>query len=137
MALFTFRTHPHAEARKTGPPKTTDQLAGFNARLALRITGAVGTMRCAYIFTAIALISLPAALRSGNTIVIVSWIAQTFLQLVLLSIIIVGQNIQAAAADRRSQATYEDADLILHHCLELERHLQAQDDAIMKIVSPA
>ena len=48
-------------------------------------------MWAAYLFAGIALLSLPAALRSGETLVIVDWIAQTFLQLVLLSIIMVGQ----------------------------------------------
>jgi len=64
----------------------------------------------------------------------VSWIAQTFLQLVLLSIIIVGQNVQSAAADSRAQATYEDADAVLHTALEIQAHMQAQDEEIRKIV---
>ena len=58
------------------------------------MTDAVGSMWCAYVFTAIALISLPAAIATGNLITIINWIAQTFLQLVLLSIILKGQNIQ-------------------------------------------
>lgn len=48
-------------------------------------------MWAAYLFAGIALISLPAAIRSGDTLTIVDWIAQTLLQLVLLSIIMVGQ----------------------------------------------
>jgi len=36
-------------------------------------------------------------------------VAQTFLQLVLLSVIMVGQNVQAAAADKRAEATFHDA----------------------------
>ena len=63
----------------------------FNQKLAVKITSAVSTMWAAYIFAGIALISLPAAIRSGDSLVIVAWIAQTFLQLVLLSIIMVGQ----------------------------------------------
>ena len=68
----------------------------FNQKLAVKITSAVSTMWAAYIFAAIALISLPAAIRSGDSLVIVAWIAQTFLQLVLLSIIMVGQAQSAA-----------------------------------------
>ena len=68
----------------------------FNQKLALKITNAVSTMWAAYIFAGIALISLPAAIRSGDSLVIVAWIAQTFLQLVLLSIIMVGQAQSAA-----------------------------------------
>ena len=55
-------------------------------------------MWVAYLFTLLALISLPQAIKSGETIVIISWIAQTFLQLVLLPVIILGQNIQAKAS---------------------------------------
>ena len=68
-----------------------DRINAFNRRLAEKITSAVSTMWCAYIFAAIALISLPAALRTGDPLIIVAWVAQTFLQLVLLSIIMVGQ----------------------------------------------
>jgi hypothetical protein len=49
---------------------------------------------------------------------------------VLLPIIIVGQNVQAAAADKRAEQTYEDADAILHHALEIQKHLHAQDLAL-------
>ena len=63
----------------------------FNLWLAQKVTTGVATMWCAYLFAGIALISLPKAIQSGDSIVIVSWVAQTFLQLVLLSIIMVGQ----------------------------------------------
>ena len=86
---------------------------GFNAKIALVITRSVGTMACAYVFAAIALISLPAAIKSGQVIVIVSWIAQTFLQLVLLSIIMVGQSVQSAASDARAAKEFADTETIL------------------------
>jgi hypothetical protein len=134
---FKHIPHPHVAARKKhGPVKVADQLpkgnayARVNAWLAVKITNGVGTMTCAYIFTVISLISLPAALQSGNTIVIISWVAQTFLQLVLLSIIIVGQNIQSTAADKRAQDTYDDADATLHEAAEIQRHLGMQDAAL-------
>ncbi len=138
---FTYATHPRiARRRAEGPPKTKDVLprgtgaARFNTWLALRVTRGVGTMWCAYAFAGLALVSLPDAIRSGRPAV-VSWIAQTFLQLVLLSIIIVGQNVQSAAADKRSEATYEDADAVLHTTLEIQRHMLAQDEQIRRIVA--
>ncbi len=88
-------------------------LEGFNAKLALVITRSVGTMACAYVFAAIALISLPAAISSGQVIIIVAWIAQTFLQLVLLSIIMVGQTVQSAASDVRAAKEFADTETIL------------------------
>jgi hypothetical protein len=87
-------------------------------------------MWCAHAFAALALVSLPSAIRSHDAVTIVSWINQTFLQLVLLSIIIVGQNVQSAAADARAEATYEDADAVLHTALEIQGHLVAQDREI-------
>ena len=92
----------------------------FNTWLALGITKSVGTMWVAYLFAAIALISLPAALGSGEVIVIVSWIAQTFLQLVLLPIIIVGQNVIQAANDARAEADHETLTAV--HRLTVEVH---------------
>ena len=77
------------------------RLDAFNDRFALIITGAVGSMWCAYVFAGIALISLPDALQAGRMATI-QWIAQTFLQLVLLSVILVGQKVQASKAENRS-----------------------------------
>ena len=110
-------------------------IGNFNSSLAVLITRSVGTMWTAYLFTLIALVSLPAAIATGSTIVIVAWIAQTFLQLVLLPIIIVGQNVQAAAADKRAEATYQDADAVLHTALQIQEHLAAQDAQIAKILA--
>jgi len=92
----------------------------FNTRLAVRITRTVGSMWIAYLFAAIALVSLPAALASGEVIVIVSWVAQTFLQLVLLPIIIVGQNVIQAANDARAEADHETLTAV--HMLTVEVH---------------
>src|SRR5580658_11320514 len=85
---------------------------GFNAKLAVFLTNIVGSMWCAYVFAVIALIGLRPALRPGGE-GIIAWIAQTFLQLVLLSVIMVGQNVQSVASDIRSQHTYEDTLQIL------------------------
>lgn len=81
-------------------------IGNFNTWLAVRITRSVGTMWTAYLFAAIALISLPAAIMTRNVIVIVAWIAQTFFQLVLLPIIIVGQNVISASQDARAEADH-------------------------------
>jgi hypothetical protein len=113
----------------------TGPITRFNTWLAVKVTNGVGTMWCAYAFAALALVSLPAAIMSGNAVLIVSWISQTFLQLVLLSIIIVGQNVLAAASDKRAEATYEDADAVLHTALQIQDHLAAQDAEIEKILT--
>ena len=83
------------------------QIRDFNKQIALFVTEKVGTMTCAYLFALMALISLPEALSSEDPLEIVSWIAETFLQLVLLSIIIVGQNIQSEIAEQQAQTDRE------------------------------
>ena len=138
---YEYKENPHVQLRVEHGPATREnshkirgvqetRLQRFNNKLGVGITNRVGTMWAAYAFFALTLISLPAALSSGNTLIIVSWIAQTFLQLVLLPIIIVGQNIQAKAADARAVATYNDADAILHDAKEIQSHLDDQDQAI-------
>src|ERR1700677_4234941 len=77
---------------------------GFNGWLAVKITNPVGTMWCAYAFTIPALISLPDGIKGGRA-VLVAWIGQTFLQLVLLSIIMVGQKVAAEEADKQAYHT--------------------------------
>jgi hypothetical protein len=103
------------------------EVDGFNAKFAVLITRLVGTMWCAYLFAAIALIGLGPALKPGGE-GIVSWIAQTFLQLVLLSVIMVGQNVQSLAADARSANTFKDAETILDR---LDLHTQGGLKAIL------
>jgi len=105
--------HPRIEERLTdGPHLVEHEHIGFNGRLAIFITNAVGTMWCAYVFAVIALISLPEAVR-GGTAPLIAWIAQTFLQLVLLSVIMVGQKVAAAASDKQALQTYQDAEALI------------------------
>ena len=139
LALYQHIRHPHIAARLADRPvKVSDSFPKgnpvnrFNTRVALVITQAVGSMWCAYAFALFDLISLPDAIRGGAA-AIVSWVAQTFLQLVLLSVIMVGQNVQAAAADKRAEATYDDASAALHELAHVQGHLAAQDVVLTKI----
>lgn len=105
-------SNPYLEFRKKFLRPIEKQEARFNDLLAVKITNIVGTMWCAYAFACLALISLPAAIRAG-TPALIAWIAQTFLQLVLLSIIMVGQKVAAAKSDRQLEQTYNDAEELL------------------------
>src|SRR5437868_9167038 len=93
--------HVLAKVHGTGP------LGRLNAAVAVRITRIVGTMYCAYVFTLVALVALPAAIEQGSPTVLVNWLSSNFLQLVLLPIIIVGQNVISAAQDARAEADHE------------------------------
>jgi hypothetical protein len=125
--------HPWiAERSKVGPHLTKQEHLGINGRLALLITGAVGTMWCAYFFALIALISLPSAIREG-TATLISWIAQTFLQLVLLSVIMVGQKVAARASDKQAEQTYRDAEALLKIEDEVHRLIKINNDLTREI----
>jgi len=87
----------------------------------------------AYLFAGLAFISLPAALATGDVRVIVDWVAQTFLQLVLVSVIIVGQNQLNLQAEIRAEATYKDATALLHEVQQLQQHLAHQDAELEKL----
>jgi hypothetical protein len=115
--------HPSPRALK----EAMGEVDGFNAKFAVLITRLVGTMWCAYLFAGIALLGLGPALKPGGE-GIIAWIAQTFLQLVLLSVIMVGQNVQSLAADARSANTYKDAEEILDR---LDIHTQGGLKAIL------
>ena len=141
MAIYQHIRHPRIASRLAEKPvKVADLLprdtavSRFNTRVAILITKAVGSMWCAYAFALFDLISLPAAIRGGAP-GIVSWVAQTFLQLVLLSVIMVGQNVQGAAADKRAEATFHDASATLHEVAHLQGHLAAQDVLLTRIAA--
>lgn len=81
------------------------------------ITNRVGTIGCAIFFAVIAFISFPSVIASHNALIIVGWLAQTFLQLVLLPIIMVGQNLQSRHSEFLAEATYEN-DIDMHKDVE-------------------
>ena len=127
---FEHIPHPHIAARKkSGPPKTTDESVGLNGKIALILTTPVGTMWCAYAFGLLALVALPSALN-GGLLAIIQWVSQTFIQLVMLSVIMVGQNILGKASDKRAEMTYNDADATFHEAEQIQDHLKAQDVAL-------
>lgn len=143
MSIYRYVRHPRAhELKESAPPKTT-QLRGLdhdsfwvrlNARLGLKVTLAIGSMWAAYLFAFLALFALPDAIRQGTYFIVV-WLSSSFLQLVLLPVIIVGQNIQAKAADKRAENTYANAVAILHEAKEIQHHLLAQDDVLTQLIA--
>ena len=132
MTKFEHVVHPRTQLGRGNAPKVADEHVGINGKIALAITKAVSSMWMAYCFAIIAVIGLPAALRPGGE-GIIAWIAQTFLQLVLLSVIMVGQDVSSKAADKRADTTLLDADAILHEAMEIQRHLGEQDNILVEI----
>jgi hypothetical protein len=125
---------PHerlAERAKAGPHTTKAEAIGLNGRIAILITNTVGTMWCAYAFAVLALISLPEAMHKIDTLI--AWIAQTFLQLVLLSVIMVGQKVSAAASDKQALQTYKDAEALLKIQDDVHRLIKVNNDLTAQI----
>jgi hypothetical protein len=102
---------------------------GFNKRVAMGLTGQVGSMRTFWYFNVLSLLSLPATLvlvgvfaapKSGplhffltfGWIYLITWICQNYIQLVLLPALMVGQNLQNAASDARSAKQFEDVEQV-------------------------
>ena len=91
----------HSQIHGTGP------IGRFNTWLAVVITKSVGTMWCAYVFAVIGITSLVGAFTGNvNLALIAGGISSYFLQLVLLPIIIVGQNVISASQDARAEADH-------------------------------
>src|SRR6266700_8007664 len=111
----------------------TSAIGGFNAAVAVLVTKVVGTMYCAYAFTLIALVALPAALAQGSPTVLVNWLSSNFLQLVLLPIIIVGQNVISAAQDARAEADHETL-TALHNINVQQLQILEQQQKILELL---
>ncbi len=127
MAKVEHVPNPRIKEREAhGPQLIKKELDGINGKIAVLITNAVGTMWCAYLFAILALISLPQAI-AGGVAPLIAWIAQTFLQLVLLSVIMVGQKVAAAASDKQALQTYKDAEALLKIQDEVHRLIEVNN----------
>jgi len=141
--IYEYVRHPRSQELREGHAVRSidvrkvdhqNAIVRLNARIGLKVTLIVGTMWAAYLFTLLAFFALPSAIHQGTYYVVV-WLSSSFLQLVLLPIIIVGQNIQAAAADKRAEDTYKDAEAVLSEVERIQQHLEAQDHAIDTIMT--
>jgi hypothetical protein len=120
----------HADVHGSSP------IGQFNSRLAVLITKSVGTMWAAYVFALLALISFPNAMMAflhGDTVTGISWISQAFLQLVLLPIILVGQNVISASQDARAEADHETL-TALHTMNVRQLQMLEQQEKILEIL---
>jgi hypothetical protein len=91
--MSTLKKHPQVIHPKDLVSKELKGITKFNYWIAVKITNGVGTMWCAYAFLIIDLFMLPPVIQAHSVMVWVTYIAQTVLQLVLLPIIMVGQNV--------------------------------------------
>jgi uncharacterized membrane protein len=125
--------------RTVAPPLTGDGYAGFNGRLAAWLTNKAGTMTAFYA----ALIFQVGWMIAGQALGFDSYpyVFLLFLssqaQLLLMFIIMVGQQVIGRAAEARADQTYLNAEAVLHACAGLHAHLRAQDIAMRRVVRQA
>lgn len=138
--LYEHVTHPRVEARRREkPPQTSDEQIGFNGRLGAGITRAVGTMWAFYAAAAFMggwmLLSVVGVLKFDPYPFAFLLFLGNIVQLLLMFVIMVGQQVLGAAADKRAVQTYQDAEAILHEALQLQAHLEAQDVVLTSLVA--
>jgi uncharacterized membrane protein len=139
---YVHHPHPHTEQRKLQPPpKVADQHVGINGRLGAAITRRVGTMWAFYIAAVTMATWMVLAGFAWGPLHAIDPYPFAFLlflgnivQLLLMFVIMVGQQVLGAASDKRAVVTYQDAEAILHECLQMQDHLNAQDGALRRII---
>lgn len=128
-----------AAQRLPEPVKMNDEFVGLNGRLAAWITRGVGTMAAFYAATVLQLGWILMAQLHVITFDAYPYPFLLFLssltQLLLMCVIMVGQQVIGRASDKRALRTYLDAEAVLHACERLQHHLKAQDLAIRHVVA--
>jgi uncharacterized membrane protein len=135
MPLYQHVPHEHKVRNVNKAHEAELAAAGFNTRLAVGLTKSVGTMWTAYIFTTLSVIGLLGLLGLLNPFVflLTTWISQQFLQLVLLPVIMVGQNVLGRKAELLAEEQFTTTQETYHDIQQIMEHLNAQDEKILEI----
>lgn len=133
MSITPNQTHPPTSVRAPGKaPRLADEHIGLNGKIAAWMTERVGSMWVVYFSLVFMLVWMglatwgplhkadpypfPFLLFLGNVV-----------QLLLVFVILVGQQVLGRAADKRAVQTYLDAEAILVEVNKLHDHLEKQD----------
>jgi uncharacterized membrane protein len=133
-ALFHHEPHQH-QPRNVNALHAAERAAeGINTKIAITLTNSVGTMWTAYIFAIIAVIGLFGILQLFNPIValLVAWVSQTFIQLTLLPVIMVGQNVLGRKAELQADEQFRTTMSTYHDIEQIMQHLSAQDAELLR-----
>jgi len=133
-ALFDHEHHPYQPRNVNLLHEAEQKAAGVNTRIAVALTKSVGTMWTAYTFMGLAIIGLAAILGLLTPIValLVVWISQTFLQLVLLPVIMVGQNVLGRKAELQADEQFNTTMNGYNDIEHIMQHLSAQDAELLR-----
>lgn len=131
-----FQHHPflHKPQNVNEQHKAELAASGVNTRIAVGLTKGVGTMWTAYSFAVLAIIGLLAILGWLPPLValLVVWASQTFIQLVMLPILSVGQNVLGRHAELMAEEEFNTTMGTYHKIEGIMQHLSAQDAELLK-----
>lgn len=131
MSLFKRELHPHKPMNPNVLHELELMAASFSQRVAIGLTKAVGTMACAYLFALLAIAGFPGLLGPFAS-QMVQWISQTFIQLVMLSVIMVGQSVLGRKQEIQSDEQFNTTVKTYHDIEQVLKHLEAQDQELIK-----
>jgi hypothetical protein len=141
--LFRHQPHEYEPRNVNRLMEAEKAAAGFNTWLAVVLTQGTGTMWTAYVFTVLAIIGLFGLLGWLNpfTFLLTTWVSQQFLQLVLLPVILVGQNVLGRKAElladeqfHTTMSTYHDIEQIMQHLSEQDAELLHQTKMLIQLL---
>lgn len=129
--LFQHVPHPHVPHNVNLLHEAEKASSSLNDRIAIALTKGVGSMTCAYIFAVLALLGLP-GLLPPVVAQWVQWISQTFIQLVMLSIIMVGTGLLGRHQELQSDEQFETTTKTYNDIGQIIEHLGKQDEELLK-----
>jgi len=127
------KKHPHVIHPRELLNKELKGISKFNYWLAVKITNSVGTMWCAYAFFIIDLFMLPPVIKANSVMIWVTYIAQTVLQLVLLPIIMVGQNVIQAQNEAKADTDHKTLTYLATLQDEQMQELKNQTEILIRL----
>ena len=127
------KKHPYVMHPKEFVKKELKGIKKFNYWIAVKITNGVGTMWCAYAFLIIDLFMLPPVIKANSVMVWVTYIAQTVLQLVLLPIIMVGQNVIQEQNEAKANTDHKTLTYLATLQDEQMQELKSQTEILQRL----
>lgn len=130
MTLFQHKVHPHKPVNVNEKHRQEQSESGINQRIAVALTNGVGTMWCAYGFTILAILGFPGFHATPTQWV--QWISQTLIQLVMLSVIMVGQKVIGRHQELQAEEQFRTTQKSYHDIEQIMTHLSKQDDELLE-----
>jgi hypothetical protein len=127
------KKHPYVIHPKEFVSQELKGVNKFNYWLAVKITNSVGTMWCAYLFLILDMFMLPPVIKANSVMVWVTYLAQTVLQLILLPIIMVGQNVIQSQNEAKADTDHRTLTYLATLQDEQMKELKTQTEILLKL----